>query len=114
MGITKLISSSDFDDNDNELKQIITPSPNPDNFDIIDYIETNDNLVIKVRYKDVNNYEGLKILVYRNCNTILLDIQGMIDPHFSQNENYHSPVARFEPTEWGWKTACELAKNKLN
>ena len=34
-----------------------------------------------------------------------------IDPHFSDNKKYHSPIARFEPTDRGWEMALTLCIN---
>ncbi len=67
------------------------------------------NLILKIRYKDCANYEGVKVLVFENCKLINLLNQKQIDPHFSDNKKFLSPIARFEPTERGWEWACKFA-----
>ena len=64
-----------------------------------------------INYPDCINYEGNKILVFEGINYIKLYSQGSIDPHFSNNENFHSPIARFEPTDKGWSMAVKLCEN---
>jgi len=63
-----------------------------------------------INYPDCNNYEGNKILVFEGIKYIKLYEQGSIDPHFSDNKKFHSPIARFEPTDKGWSMAVELCK----
>jgi hypothetical protein len=46
-----------------------------------------------------------------------LKCQKIIDPHFSDNKNFYSPIARFVPTDDGWRMAeafCEVAKRQEN
>ena len=43
-----------------------------------------------------------KIMVYE-CELGDLLRQKSIDPHFSDNKNFYSPIARFEPTIRGWE-----------
>ena len=82
------------------------PNPNPGNFRIIRSHYEAPFLIVEVQYPDCTNYEGRKILVYQDITLNQLKAQGTIDPHFSNNKQYYSPKARFEPTEWGWDTAC--------
>jgi len=46
-----------------------------------------------------------QILIYETCTEQMLIDQGTLDPNFSTNKNYLSPVAKFEPTERGWTWA---------
>jgi len=108
MGVMKFFSSSSNDCNNNNYEEF-TPSPKIENYDIIKSTQIGDNLVVFVNYKDVTNYEGDKIMVYENCNLKKLVEQELIDPHFSLNKNMYSPVARFEPTEQGWRLALLVA-----
>ena len=115
MGCIKFFSSSS---NDRECYKYpdgieFKPSPLLKNYKILHYVEINNNLVIFINYKDVSNYEGNKILVYKNCNLIQLTEQGLIDPHFAEDKTLFSPIARFEPTEYGWGLALFTA-NKIN
>lgn len=137
MGLGIGISASHYDDEDNLCKrrdievlprdnprelrlmqpgftagtQIPIPArknPNPSNYEIIDYKEFDNFLAIRIRYLDCTNYEGQKILVYQGIKVIDLWNQKTIDPHFSENQEYHSPIARFLPTNEGWQMALKF------
>lgn len=86
------------------------PVANPNNYDIINYLESNGWLLIKIKYPDCKNYEGMKILLFKDVTVMDLLKQRLIDPHFSENKKYKSPFARFEPTESGWFAATSLMK----
>jgi hypothetical protein len=79
------------------------PLPDPRNYKIKKYLEIDNNLLIEIQYLDCTNYEGNKILLYKDISLELLKSQVLIDPHFSENSKYRSPAARFEPTDAGWK-----------
>ena len=102
MGI-RLFSRSSFDE---------TPSYNPDpaRYDILDHKVIKNCLILKVNYPDCRNYEGNKILVFANTTLAALRKQQKIDPHFSENKEYISPVARFSPTDQGWQMACKFCE----
>jgi hypothetical protein len=91
------------------------PNPDPLRYEILKNVSKKDLLLIKIRYLDCVNYEGNKILLYKNVTLDQLKAQKYIDPHFSESKNYHSPIARFEPTEFGWTlglaTMFSLAHN---
>lgn len=130
MGLPGLLKSS-FSVHDTRAMQRVTPTaektvtvvlpvplpnPNPRNFRVIShYISPKHRaLVVKVLYPDCTNYEGQKILVYATDVTMkeLLEVNGnILDPHFCDNEKFISPVARFEPTERGWKWAIKFANS---
>lgn len=80
-------------------------NPNPKNWEIIRYEEINGWLIVYIRYPDCINYEGYKILVYKNCTFDKLISQKYIDPHFSNEKLLFHPFARFEPTPEGWAMA---------
>ena len=86
------------------------PNPNPKNFLIMHSFSIGNYLVVKVCYPDCTNYEGVKILVYWGTSVKKLNIQGSLDPHFSENKEYVSPIARFEPTKYGWDSAVSYAR----
>jgi len=96
--------------------QVPQPPPNPDpsNFKILRMEELGTVLVIEVIYPDCTNYEGRKILLYDNVTLKQLVLQGTIDPHFSENSDFHPPVARFEPTPRGWAMATWMANQMEN
>lgn len=54
-----------------------------------------------------------KRLVFENCTLEDLMEQKLIDPHFSENKNFHSPIARFEPTEKGWENAVKFTTDNV-
>jgi hypothetical protein len=83
--------------------------PNPKRFELIRRRQCGPNLVVELRYPDCNNYEGRKILVFRNTSWTDLAKQGEIDPHFSNIKKMRSPFARLEPTSHGWRLAVRLA-----
>jgi hypothetical protein len=86
------------------------PNPNPLNFNIINSLEEGKYLIILIQYPDCTNYEGRKILMYKGIDKAKLLMQGSIDPHFSNNPEKYSPIARFVPTIEGWEMAIALAK----
>ena len=67
------------------------------------------NLVVELKYPDCTNYEGRKIMVYKNLTISKLLGAKLVDPHFAKGGKFRSPIARFEPTEDGWKLACAIA-----
>lgn len=89
-------------------------NPNPDNYEILEHEKIGDCLIVKVRYPDCRNYEGVKILVYLGVALKQLKAQKRIDPHFGDNEKYISPVARFVPTEAGMALARNFARFLAN
>lgn len=91
-------------------KSLTLPNPDPNNYKIVRSEQHGKFLLIEINYPDCTNYEGNKILLYQNITIKKLLSQKLIDPHFSQNKNYKSPIARFEPTEKGWRIGETLAK----
>lgn len=112
MGI-KLFSSSSYDtvkyvDREvikTKIVKVPLPNPDPKNFKIVKFDQIKNYLVVMVNYPDCTNYEGNKILIYYGCTMKDLLKQGTIDPHFSENQDFLSPIARFEPTPRGWTHA---------
>lgn len=97
-----------------EKKKKKYPNPDPKNFEIQDTVMINGFLIVLVNYPDCTNFEGNKILVYKNTTLTSLVKQGSLDPHFSSNSKFHSPVARFEPTLEGWYMAECLCNNFIH
>jgi len=107
------ISGDKYLDADAEKAPVLfldPPNPDPANYEILATKEIYDFLIVKIRYPDCTNYEGKKILVYYGVSMEDLDAQRLIDPHFSDNKNFFSPIARFEPTKRGLKLAIKLPK----
>jgi len=87
------------------------PNPDPYNYVINKYDYVDEFLLVDITYPDCNNYEGRKIMVYENVVIDDLKKQVSIDPHFSSNKRFHSPIARFEPTTEGWSRAIKFAES---
>ncbi len=91
------------------VNKFLSQIPNPNNYKILRYKEISNSLVIDIKYLDCDNYDGRKILVF-DCTYNELIKQKVIDPHFSDNVDFHSPLVSFIPTEIGWTAAINLAE----
>lgn len=117
MGMRKRISSSCFDEryqpaiSTQQLGTVVDNNPDPYNYHVIQVKTFDRSVVMEVKYPDCTNYEGRKILVFQD--TTIADImnQRVLDPHFSENTQYISPFARFEPTAEGWRVAVWVARS---
>jgi hypothetical protein len=74
----------------------------PYNFRITAWYQKGSYLVIKINYPSAKHYEGDKILVYDGITIEDLKDLKVIDPHFLENKEKPTPIARFEPTDEGW------------
>ena len=110
MGLALGLSSSSYDERPKKVAKNLNPDPK--NFKITKARVFGDFLVIKVNYPNCKNYEGNKILVYKNVSLERLFLQGSIDPHFSDNKKMKSPIARFEPTNRGFSMAVRFVQNE--
>lgn len=83
------------------------PNPDPSQFVIERLEEVDTHCLAMVRYLGCTNYEGRKVLVFRNANAYRVRSAKVLDPHFTDQASSWAlvPVARFEPTETGWKLA---------
>jgi hypothetical protein len=89
------------------------PNPNPKNYVLLEQKEIGRFLIVKLKYPDCTNYEGTKILLFENTTALELHLQDGIDPHFCENQNFKSPIARFVPTTAGWDMAVKLCEGML-
>jgi len=83
--------------------------PNPKNYKIVYLHKIKNFLIVKINYPNCTNYEGNKILVFKNVSIEQINEQGFIDPHFCDGDHI-SPIARFVPTDEGLSMAFKLAK----
>ena len=83
-------------------------NPDPDNFKIKKAKLIRDFIILFVNYPDCTNYEGNKILVFEDIEYHELLTKNRLDPHFCDNDNCISPIARFEPTDKGWNMAVDF------
>lgn len=104
MGLGIGISNSSYDGSPTPQP----PMPDPKNYKILKYLEYYNHLLVAVKYPDCTNYEGVKILIYKDTTIDILRAQGSIDPHFSENSILKSPIARFEPSKAGWDLAVSV------
>jgi hypothetical protein len=106
MGVIGKGSYSSFD-----IPKQHLPNPDPRKYKILRYKCRGLCLVVEIEYEGCTNYEGRKVMLFRNTTINKLKQQGAIDPHFSDNTDMISPFARFEPTELGWYAALRLASD---
>jgi hypothetical protein len=85
-------------------------NPNPKNFEIVRTDVEGGFVIAEVRYIGCTNYEGRKILMFRNNSLQSILDADSLDPHFCNNDECISPFARFEPSPEGWDMAIVLAK----
>jgi len=98
-------SKSDLDFNTNKISDF---DPDPSKFEIKKVHRQNNHLVVLIHYPNCINYEGNKIIVYKNTELNILSNALQIDPHFTEKDIELKPFARFEPTDDGWKAAIAL------
>jgi len=91
------------------VQQPTLPNPDPSRFLVLRTEECGRFLVALVEYPNCTNYEGKKIMVFQDTDEAVLRTAKRLDPHFCDGDHL-SPLARFEPTERGWRLAVAFAK----
>lgn len=84
--------------------------PVPARFHIQRVFAANGHVAAEIVWPDASNFEGRKIAIYR-CDLPELAAAKSLDPHFSEKRGPLVPIARFEPTEYGWSMAVEIVKS---
>lgn len=79
-------------------------NPNPNRYWIKQNVVQGRYVICMIVYPDARNYEGKKILVYEAPLSTILNATAL-DPHFCDHKDHLSPIARFPPTDVGWKMA---------
>jgi len=92
------------------VNTVINVNPDAAEWKIVNHQQVGDHLVVKINYPRCTAFNGDKVCVYKNMIIQDLVCWKILDPHFSQNEKYPSPFARFEPTTDGWIAAVETAE----
>ena len=110
MGIGPRIASASVADHNCVYKDAVDKQPNPRKYTLISQNKFSGYLVLVLRYDNVTNYEGEKILMFDKGTSLRrLLAQGIgIDPHFLNHPKYVHPIARFEPTALGMAMAVRL------
>ena len=110
MGMRGPFSRSSFSSYDlPETKNVNKlPNPDPNNYKILRSLTFNNWVLLEVKYPDCTNYEGRKLLLFRNTTLDKIMSQKSLDPHFSNNVKFISPFARFEPSNDGWIFAAKF------
>ena len=97
-------------------EDIKSGNPDPNNFKILKSKNIGKFVLLIVYYPDCINYNGNKILVFKESDITrwqLLNLKNL-DPHFSEGKDVPSPIARFIPTNEGWETAKEMCLKLSN
>ena len=84
----------------NKGKKTPPPNPDPSNFLVLDRESFGRYLLVAVKYPDCTNYEGLKILIYKDVDVSEIRKAKSLDPHFQLDRM--SPLMRIAPTPEGW------------
>lgn len=92
------------------IKTVTLPNPDPTNYKLMMAEEFGIYLVVMAKYPDCTNYEGSKIMVFENTNLLNLVNQRVLDPHFSADKAFLTPIARFKPDDEGWDNARMFCK----
>lgn len=93
-----------------KVVRVKAQNPNPTNFEFIRSDVEGGFVIVEIRYIGCTNYEGRKILVFKNHTVESILNSNNLDPHFCDGKNCISPIARFAPTDEGWDMAIILAK----
>lgn len=111
MGMRLFGSSSSYSNEPcQKVKKSKFGNPDPKNFKLLQFVNIGKYTVARILYPDCKNYEGEKILVYTGADFLRILGQSEVDPHFSDNPDFVSPIARFEPTDRGWNLAIEFLR----
>lgn len=115
MGLSFLVSNSIFDARPAASvgqRKFVPRSPNPDpaKFEILADNVRAQTVLLLVRYPNCTTYEGRKILLYEKVPLKKLLGAKLLDPHFSTSKKHPSPIARFEPTDRGWRMGIAMQR----
>jgi hypothetical protein len=82
--------------------------PDPELFKICEIEQRGDFVIAKIRYPNCTNFDGLKVLVWRNRTVEEIKKMVLIDPHFLEEDL--SLIARFMPMT-GMKMARKFVES---
>ncbi len=90
---------------------VIHKVADPNHFNITRVRQVGKFVIAEIKYPNCTNYEGKKILVYKDADQEEIFRERRLDPHFCKNSSCRSPIARFEPTARGWEMAIYFCTN---
>ena len=109
------ISRSSFSSYDTKSKEPANPgNPDPKRFRIDKHARIGNYLILCVVYPDCRNFEGKKVMVFKDLTIRQVENFESLDPHFSNSKDFASPIARFLPTMEGWHHARQFCKLLVN
>lgn len=85
---------------------LLPTDPDPEKFEILDFIQGKKYLYVEVKYPNCTNYEGLKILVIDSTIEEVKKLK-VLDPHFLVDNKI---VARFRPSLEGKALALKICE----
>jgi hypothetical protein len=83
-------------------------NPDPRRFSVRRARQVGRHLLVEVVYPDCKNYEGRKVILYRDTPITALEGMRHLDPHFTDHRDGIVPFARLEPTDEGWAAGIAL------
>ncbi len=108
------------DEYDKRKGASVPATPDPNMFEVKDYMEVGPHLVLRVQYPNCANcaFEGVKCMVFLNTPAGAALLWRKIDPHFRDPKKTlpnqaPSPSARFPASPEGWDDAIAYAKNRI-
>lgn len=103
------------------VKELADRTPNPDKFEVDDFLQVGAHLVLKVHYPGCANcsFDSRKIMVFLNREAKDVLRWKRIDPHFREvkakeavEREAPGPAARFPGSTQGWNDAIAFAEYK--
>lgn len=82
--------------------EVPLPNPVPENFNVERTQRAGSYVCALVHYPDATNFEGRKVIVFKDTTVVEVAGAQSLDPHFAEDGNI---VARFRPDEEGWQDA---------
>lgn len=84
--------------------------PDPKRFVVEETLQVGRFLIAQVQYPDATNFEGRKIMVFRDVDATALWDQAALDPHFCDSPDHLAPIVRFIPTTEGFNMAMTFCR----
>ena len=90
---------------------LLDGNPDPKRFKILSIWEVKEYTLAVVRYPNCTTYKGHKLLMYEGRIRETLSKLEELDPHVL--EEGLSPIARFAPTDAGFRVALQACEGKV-